>query len=190
MSFVATPSSLQIQQQHCFSLEAIMERNNRIVLDTNVFLLGNQKDIALVDKMIGKEGFTKPHPGFQDYVGWTWKPGMRFVEGSNAANFEAIMNQAKGGAFLKAYETLKGGGQITEIEGQKATDAITRMSKAQNEEEFKIAGREFQDAVQTGLKKLRQKSGGEINASPATPPPQPPGSASQPKGKIKFLGFE
>lgn len=71
----------------------------------------------------------------------------------------ARYNQLKGKAFLQAYSTLRGGGQITEVEGQKAQDAIARMDRAQNEEDFKQALTDFRDAVKTGVQKLKEKAG-------------------------------
>ena len=100
------------------------------------------------------------HPGFSSTVGFTMMPGMRFVEGSNQADFMARLDQLKGGAFLQAFETLKGGGQITEIEGRKATDAITRMNKSQSEKEFKSAAEEFKSIIQAGVERAKIKASG------------------------------
>lgn len=47
--------------------------------------------------------------------------------GGGAADAQARIDQLLGQSFMQAYETLKGGGVITEIEGAKATAAITRM---------------------------------------------------------------
>jgi hypothetical protein len=102
---------------------------------------------------------SRPHPGFVDAVGATWKPGARFVPGTDAASFQAMYDQATGTAFLQAYETLRGGGQIANEEGKKATAAMTRMNLAQNEKEFATAAREFQDAIRTGVKNARVKAG-------------------------------
>lgn len=126
--------------------------------------------IDLIDQMVGrapekdasgkvikgKEG-TAPHPGFRAAVGAG--VGERFIPGTDAAGFQALYDQVTGGAFLQAYETLKGTGQITEIEGKKATAAITRMNLAQNEKEFIAAAREFQSAIRTGVKNARAKAG-------------------------------
>jgi hypothetical protein len=124
--------------------------------------------IDLIDQMVGrppekdasgkvkKEG-TRPHPGFRAAVGAGI--GERFIPGTDAAGFQALYDQVTGGAFLQAYETLKGTGQITEIEGKKATAAITRMNLAQNEKEFIAAAREFQSAIRTGVKNARAKAG-------------------------------
>jgi hypothetical protein len=95
------------------------------------------------------------HKGFKSAVGATLLPGMRFVEGSKEAGFMSRLEQLQGGAFLRAYETLKGGGQITEIEGQKATAAMSRMSKAISEKEFKLATEDFVRAITIGLNKLK-----------------------------------
>lgn len=55
---------------------------------------------------------------------------------SEQRRVQPIINQLLGKNFLKAYETLKGGGQITEIEGQKATEAMARMAQYQDDEDF------------------------------------------------------
>lgn len=95
------------------------------------------------------------HPGFKAAVGVTWLPGARFVEGTDAANFMRRLEQVQGGAFLEAYKTLKGGGQITEIEGKKATDAIVRMSKSQSEDEFKQAAQDYIDVISTAVERAK-----------------------------------
>ena len=51
----------------------------------------------------------------------------------------AFMEKIKGGLFLQAFESLKGGGQITELEGQKATQAAARLNEAQSPEAFRDA---------------------------------------------------
>lgn len=66
---------------------------------------------------------------------------------------------------------LKGGGAITDIEGQKAGDAMARLDRAQSEDEAKAALRDFRKAVDIGLTKLKGAagSGAEPAASTATP---------------------
>jgi len=126
--------------------------------------------IKAIDDLIGdvdKKGKKKPHPGFTGAVGATLTPGMRFVEGSDEADFMKRLDQIKGGAFLQAYETLKGTGQITEVEGLKATQAITRMDKAQSEKEFVTAAREFQDVIRKGVDRARAKTKPSIGGKAA-----------------------
>ena len=137
-----------------------------------------QLALDVVDQMVGKQevrdskgnliqAATKPHPGFQDAVGATYLPGARFVPGTNAASFQALQNQVEGTAFLSAFEALKGGGAISEKEGEKATAARLRMTLAQNEQEYVKAAREFQDIVRTGVQNAQRKAGG--GASSASP---------------------
>jgi hypothetical protein len=111
-----------------------------------------------------KEGIRKidellKAPGFSTTVGATLQPGARFVPGTDAADFMARLDEIKGGAFMQAFNSLKGGGQITEKEGEKATAAITRMSIAQSEGEFVKAAKEFQDVLRQGIKNAESKAG-------------------------------
>ena len=63
----------------------------------------------------------------------------------------AIYDQVTGRAFLEAFDTLKGGGQITETEGVKATQALARLQRTQDPEAFKESLYEFADVVRQGL---------------------------------------
>lgn len=51
-------------------------------------------------------------------------------------DFIARAKQLQGQTFLQAYNTLKGGGQITEVEGEKATQSIARLNRSQTVSEF------------------------------------------------------
>ena len=115
---------------------------------------------------------TAPHAGFKGAVGMgSWKtlgiPGVeQLMPGSAAANFKARFDEVMGGAFEEAYNTLKGGGSITEKEGEKATAAKTRMRLAQSEQEFITAAREYADVVNKGIQRAKAKASGG-SASPA-----------------------
>ena len=127
-----------------------------------------ERGIKLIDEMIGDTtvnekgqivfGKKKPHGGFSSYVGATWLPGQRFLEGTDTASFELRQKQIEGQAFLDAFETLKGGGQITEKEGEKATAAISRMNKASSEVEYIKAARELQEVLGSGVKKAKTRA--------------------------------
>lgn len=67
--------------------------------------------------------------------------------------------QVQGQAFLSAYETLKGTGQITEIEGAKATDAFARLQTANTDAEYRTALIDFRNALDEIEKTVRQKAG-------------------------------
>jgi hypothetical protein len=100
----------------------------------------------------------QPHGGFESYVGAGF-PGLRFIEGTDTASFEPLYKSIKGQAFLDAFQRLKGGGQITEIEGQKATEALLKLDKAQNEKDFVKYAREFQENLQRGMELAKNKAG-------------------------------
>lgn len=161
-----------------------------------------EEGIRLIDEMVGKPEIkdasgkviqkgTKPHPGFSSYVGATLVPGLRFAEGSDTAGYERYQKQIEGKAFLEAFQNLKGGGSITEKEGEKATQAIMRMNKALNEKEYVKAAREIQDVLRVGMERSRAKAGQTSPVVPgAAPAAAPAGSPAAPAGAMKFLGFE
>lgn len=135
------------------------------------------ESIRLIDEMVGKapvkdasgkviQQGTKPHPGFSSYVGATVLPGQRFIEGSPTASFEIRQKQIEGKAFLEAFNALKGGGSITEKEGEKGTAAIMRMNKASSEREYVAAARELQDIMRKGVDRAKAKAGG-ASAAPS-----------------------
>jgi hypothetical protein len=57
----------------------------------------------------------------------------------DAQTARSILDKIKGGVFLAAFESLKGGGQITELEGIKAEQAQTRLLETQSPEAFRDA---------------------------------------------------
>jgi len=143
--------------------------------------------IQQIDQMIGSEsGKVKEHAGFQNAVGMPnimtlaprVMPGM--FPGSDTASFNKRLDQVKGGAFMEAFQNLRGGGQITEKEGEKATAAITRMDTAQSEAEFKAAAREFQGIIRKGMDNARRQAQTGGNR-PAQAPAQ---------GQFRVLGVE
>ncbi|MBA3773834.1 MAG: hypothetical protein H0X13_15490 [Ramlibacter sp.] len=98
------------------------------------------------------------HPGRETATGLSGTIDPRnYLPGTHATDFKAVLGQIKGSAFLQAFEALKGGGAITELEGEKATSAIARMNTAQSDKEFEKALNEFRGVVQNGL--IRAKSG-------------------------------
>ena len=77
----------------------------------------------------------------------------------DAARARSKLNKIKGGAFLKAFESLKGGGQITELEGKKAEQAQSRLETALKYSDFLDALEEFRFYVDIGI---RRKNGEQI----------------------------
>ena len=62
-------------------------------------------------------------------------------------NLNIKIEQLKGQAFLQAFESLKGGGQITEREGLAATNAMGRLQREQDGDEYRKALKELRNVV-------------------------------------------
>lgn len=98
---------------------------------------------------------------------------------SDAARVQGKMDQINGQSFLQAFNMLKGGGAITEIEGQKATQAMARLNTAQSEKDYREALGDLRMIIQTGLQRARVAAGMQTQGpTPPSPPspPTPPGS--------------
>ena len=156
--------------------------------------------LNVIDQMIGDarlekgslvvpKGGRRPHPGFEGVVGMG-VPGVRFIPGTQAASFDALFRQAEGGAFLQAYESLRGTGQITEIEGSKATSALTRMERSQSEVEFVKAAREFADVIRGAIARADKRYTALTGEAPPTAPARrkTPTKGSDGWGKAKVVG--
>jgi hypothetical protein len=96
------------------------------------------------------------HPGFEQSVGRGKSYGgmtryIPFIEeplaGSEARDFWGRHSQVKGKVFMEAFKTLKGGGQITENEGDKATAALARLNASSSEKEYMLALMELRTEV-------------------------------------------
>lgn len=85
-------------------------------------------------------------------------PFVGNVAGSPAADFQTKLDQLGGKQFLQAFEILKGGGAITQIEGEKATNAIASMQTAQSEDQFIQSLNTFKEIVQRAAKRAQAKA--------------------------------
>lgn len=87
------------------------------------------------------------------------------VPGSKKADFTATLDQAKGQAFLQAYSTLRGAGAITDVEGQKAGQALARINDPNiSKEAFMSALSDYEQVIRAGYQRLQeqaQKFGGD-----------------------------
>lgn len=93
-------------------------------------------------------------PGTQDPE----NPGLpRIIAGTPAASGVAKIKQAQGQIFLEAYESLRGAGALTNIEGQKGEQAKARLSAAQNEQDFMAALADLENILSSSSTRLGQK---------------------------------
>lgn len=92
----------------------------------------------------------------------------------DANRVQSKVDQLGGQAFLQAFQALKGGGAITEIEGQKATAALSRLqSMGVNDKDYTTALDDFKAEVLRLRELARTRANGGAAAAPApdTPPP-------------------
>lgn len=100
-----------------------------------------QQDLGQTDAMLNTVNQIINHPyrtrgtGIESFL-----PTM---PGSPVVSFDALRDQLQGQAFLQAYQGLRGGGQITEVEGKKAEQAMARLNAAQKDEDFLGAVKEL-----------------------------------------------
>lgn len=78
------------------------------------------------------------------------------------------LDQLRGQVFLQAYEDLKGGGQITEIEGTKAEAAKARLNQAQEPEEYRAALKELRDVVVSARQRITSSAPAANNGAAPT----------------------
>ena len=92
------------------------------------------------------------------------------------------IQQLQGKAFLEAFESLKGGGAISEREGTAATAAMARLDRAQSTEEYQAALLELKDILAKGVERARVKAG----KAPAPAKPDAVPEAGLPTGPVKI----
>jgi len=113
---------------------------------TGSSILVDQIDALLfdpaLDQALGLEGFLRSKAA-----------DLRLDE--DTARVKGRLDQVIGKAFLQAFQSLKGGGQITELEGEKAQAAEARLSTAQKPEDFREALREYRFYIEQGIKRLQ-----------------------------------
>lgn len=109
----------------------------------------SMQTVQLIDDMLS-------HPGLEYAIGASSM--LPIIPGTPAADFDAKAKQIEGKLFLEAFETLKGGGQITQIEGDKATAAMGRLGRAQTEKEYKASLRELKNILQRGVARAKSSA--------------------------------
>lgn len=114
-----------------------------------------QASISSVQNQIGVIDKALNHPGRATSTGLSGSLDPRnFIPGTDATDFKVVVDQIGGAAFLQAFESLKGGGQITEVEGKKATDAIARLNRSQSDKEFETALKDLRKVMSDGLSRM------------------------------------
>lgn len=110
--------------------------------------------LDLIDKI-------RNHPGRELSTGGSSWLGdaVSVIPGTDAKDFHTLLEQLQGKQFLAAYQTLKGGGQITEVEGEKAEQAIANMKTAQSESQFLESLNQLEEVVRSVMARADSKAG-------------------------------
>ena len=124
-----------------------------------------QANIDRTDSALKTLEEMKTHPGLSGAVG-AKSAAQAFgaletpIGGTEEASFVALVDKVGGEAFLRAFQDLKGGGHITEIEGQKAEQAITTLrNRDQTESQYRRAIDDLVDIMNKGLANQKSKAG-------------------------------
>jgi hypothetical protein len=95
----------------------------------------------------------------------------------DAQRVQAHIDQLQGRTFLQAFNDLRGGGAITEKEGEKATQSYNRLSAMKvSDPDYRVALNEFRQDVADLLEVARKKAGGGTSVQPAQTGATPPTS--------------
>jgi hypothetical protein len=116
--------------------------------------------LGLIDRL-------KNHPGIRGATGLSSKVNIsNYVPGSDEYDFAVEAAKLEGMAFLQAFESLRNAGQITEIEGKKATQASINMNTAQSTEQY-VQGLNDLAEIVTALSERARKAakGGDSKSS-------------------------
>ena len=114
------------------------------------------RTIALIDSILSGP--------FQDILGPVQgrvKPdtiGAEVAVGRDGIGLIVKLGQLQGTVFLQAFESLKGGGQITELEGAKAEAAAARLNRFQSPQDFAQALNELRDVISEGIRSAQRNA--------------------------------
>lgn len=164
-NLIAKGLSNEKQQLEVSKLEAEKAERERALAAQQASIAAQ---IGVIDKAL-------THPGRTTVTGLSGNLDPRnYIAGTDATNFKTVIDQLGGAAFLQAFESLKGGGQITEVEGKKATDAIARLNTAQSDDEFKASLEELRGIMAVGQARLGGAATPPGNLTNAQNPPANP----------------
>ena len=106
-------------------------------------LINRIKTSSSLDGVLGKvEGQLKPGT-----------PGGFLLLNEAETDLVQLIDNLENSVFLSAFQDLKGGGQITELEGEKAQRAIVNLSRVRSKKDFLEALQDYQEVIDAGAKR-------------------------------------
>lgn len=107
-----------------------------------------EQTITAIDELLNS-------PDLGSIVGFGSMNPLNRIPGTAARGLIARAEQISGQAFLAAFNQLKGGGAITEKEGQAATAAMARLDRSQSLTDYQTALRDLRAAIAPALERQR-----------------------------------
>lgn len=107
-----------------------------------------EQSITAIDELLNS-------PDLGSIVGLGSINPLNLIPGTAARGLIARAEQISGQAFLAAFNQLKGGGAITEKEGQAATAAMARLDRSQSLADYQAALRDLRAAISPALERQR-----------------------------------
>lgn len=103
----------------------------------------------------------REHPMLEEMTGTSRLVHDRLAAlgGNPQADFLAKHNQATGRQFLSGIEFMRGFGQLTQIEGQTAQQAVAEMDRSTDAESYKKASQKYDAAIRAGIRKIAGQAG-------------------------------
>jgi hypothetical protein len=94
------------------------------------------------------------------------------------------IEQLQGQVFLEAFQMLKGGGAITNVEGEKAERAMARLARPQSGPAYRAGLAELAEVIESGMRRMQNRaaSAGQGQQPPAQAPAAPQGPAGNAGG--------
>ena len=128
-------------------LQAEAER----LTDTNKEIANSEMMLTNIDNLLNDPALGQA----LGIEGFLREPFVKLKLDTETGRVKGRLDQIKGAVFLQAFESLKGGGQITELEGIKAEQARARLSTAVSEEDFRVALQELRFYTEQGIRRLK-----------------------------------
>jgi len=108
--------------------------------------------------------------------------------GTAAAGFEALLKQIDGGVFRVVFPELKGGGPVTDVEGQKAQQSVNRLSTKLPMEDFVQAENDIESFLDRLESRVTGRPVDEIVQSRSPVPAAEPSRTPSPTGSPSPAG--
>jgi hypothetical protein len=111
----------------------------------------------------------RAHPGGQRFGIGVGSNVMQSIPGTAEYGFAQVMKQLQGENFMSGYQSLRGGGQISNVEGEKTQQARARLATAQNRDDFDKALIDLETSLRTDLETAQRKVNMPVTAWQRSP---------------------